>query len=337
MRPLWGNDKVKGKWMPELRNVSVIFDERFLDHDIWGGDHPEIPGRLNAILNRLQNGPVSRHLKWAIPRKADIGAILEIHTQNYLFWFEEECLMGKEYLGHPDNRICNDSFDVALLAAGAGISGVDLIEKEGDSTPVFCCVRPPGHHAEASMAMGFCFLNNAAITARYWQKAHGRKKVLILDWDAHHGNGIQSAFYDDPEVFYISLHEHPTFSFPGTGFANEVGQGPGEGTTLNIPLAPGSQDIAVIQAMENEVAKAVDSFSPEAVIVASGFDGHVLDDMSGLSYSTKLYARLGEIIARWASEYCEGRVISILEGGYHLEALSASVEAYIAGLAASSG
>jgi acetoin utilization deacetylase AcuC-like enzyme len=181
--------------------------------------------------------------------------------------------------------------------------------------------------------MGFCFLNNVAIAANYWRQVYGRQKILIIDWDAHHGNGIQAAFVEDHDVLYISIHEHPTFSFPGTGYAEDTGTGAGKGATLNIPLLPGAGDKACITALDKKVEPVVEAFQPQAMIVAAGFDGHALDDMSGLTYSTDLFGRLGEYMAAWAQTYCRSKVLTILEGGYHLQALAASVEKYLAGLA----
>jgi acetoin utilization deacetylase AcuC-like enzyme len=180
--------------------------------------------------------------------------------------------------------------------------------------------------------MGFCFFNNAAIAARYWQQAYDRKRILILDWDAHHGNGIQAAFEDDPAVFYVSIHEHPTFSFPGTGWAEETGSGQGAGATLNVPLPPGAGDAMLLTALAETVEPAVVRFQPDAMIAAAGFDGHHGDDMSRLAYSTQLYGQLGKIMAGWADRFCQGRLLSVLEGGYHCECLADSVEAYLVGL-----
>jgi acetoin utilization deacetylase AcuC-like enzyme len=215
------------------------------------------------------------YLKKITPRKAEMNRVLAVHDEDYLSSFEGTCISGREFFGHPDNRIGYDSYEIALLAAGGCLSGIDIIES-GESELVFCCVRPPGHHAETAQALGFCFLNNVAIAARYWKDVYGKERILIIDWDAHHGNGIQEVFDHDPDIFYISIHEHPTFSF--------------------------------------------------------GFDAHVMDDMSGLAYTTKLYGYLGTFMAFWAERYCKGKVLSILEGGYHPDALPASVEAYLAGL-----
>lgn len=317
--------------MSRFRPIALVTDPRYLDHDTADSLHPEIPARMEAILKRLESSPLAPYLKKISPRKAESDRVLAVHDEDYLSSFEGTCLSGREFLGHPDNRLGYDSYEIALLAAGGCLSGIDIIEN-GEPDLAFCCIRPPGHHAERAQALGFCFLNNVAIAARYWKDVRGKERILVIDWDAHHGNGIQEIFDHDPDVFYISIHEHPTFSFPGTGYANETGTGPGKGATLNIPLSPGSGDEAVLNALKGYVGEAVKEFRPEAIIVAAGFDAHVMDDMSGLAYTTKLYGHLGTFMAFWAERYCKGKVLSILEGGYHLDALAASVEAYLAGL-----
>ncbi len=316
--------------MPEFRRVDIISDPAFLEH-VTGRDHPESPERMTAILERLDRSPFAFSIRRVAPRSVEREFVSSVHNEAYLFRFEETCLSGREYFMHPDNRVCYETYRVALLSAGACLTGIDLIEDEGPALP-FCCIRPPGHHAEAGLALGFCFLNNVAIAARYWQTRYGRRRIFILDWDAHHGNGIQEVFDEDPDVFYASIHEHPTFSFPGTGYADEDGNGAGKGATLNIPLAPGSGEREVLDALSCRVAPAIEAFGPEAFIVAAGFDGHVLDDMSGLSYTTRLYGQIGTYMSAWAERYCGGKVLTVLEGGYHLEALASSVEAYLAGL-----
>jgi acetoin utilization deacetylase AcuC-like enzyme len=255
-----------------------------------------------------------------------------VHDNEYLYRFEEAALSGHLDIDHPDNQICYETFEVAMLSASAGINGIDLLES-GEAQTVYCNIRPPGHHAERRLALGFCFFNNVLIAALYWQKKY-HKRVLIIDWDAHHGNGIQSGVESDPGIFYVSIHEHPTFSFPGTGYAEHTGIADGKGTILNIPLPPGATDDSVISALNEIIGPAVKKYAPEAIVIAAGFDGHQLDDMSGLAYSTNLYAQLGVYMNVWAGQFCNGKTLSILEGGYHLEALAASVEAYLAGLAA---
>jgi len=310
--------------------LILMSDERCLEHATWGV-HPETRERVSAVCARLRGGPLGPALVEERPRSADWAALLETHDEAYLLRFEEAALSGREWFDHRDNQLGEESYRAALAAAGAGTAAVDLVEA-GRAPSAFCAVRPPGHHAERDRALGFCFLNNAVVATRHWRRAHGRRRLLVLDFDAHHGNGIQHAFESDPDLLYVSLHEHPTFSFPGTGFAEETGTGPGEGTTLNIPLLPGAGDDAARVAIAEQVDPVVRAFRPEAIIIAAGFDGHVLDDMSGLAYSTGLYRCLGRAVALWARDFSGGRSVSILEGGYHLGALCDSVEEYLLGL-----
>lgn len=300
-------------------------------HDT-GPDHPEAPARLARILSQLSVPPWPAMVSHLRSGKPERRWLTTFHDEDYLFRLEEAALSGRSHIDHQDNQLSFDSYEAALHAAGGGLAAIDLLERE--RSRVFCAVRPPGHHAERNLALGFCFLNNAVLAARYWQQQHGRRRIMIIDWDAHHGNGIQSAFEEDPEVFYASIHEHPTFSFPGSGYAEECGTGPGRGATLNIPLPPGAGDRLVLAALDRQIAPALASFRPEAIIVCAGFDGHRQDDMSGLAYSTELFRHLGARMARWADEFCNGRLLSLLEGGYHLDSLEKSVAAYLAALTA---
>ncbi len=319
--------------MTKFQPFTHITHPEYAKHDTGGGEHPEISDRVSAIMDKLQDSLLTPSLTELTARKANREDVLSFHDDAYLYRFEEACLSGRTDIDHQDNQICFESYDTALLAAGAGLTGIDLLE-DGRANLVFCSVRPPGHHAERSSALGFCFFNNAVIAARYWQKVHNKKKIFIIDWDAHHGNGIQAAFEEDPTVFYVSIHEHPTFSFPGTGYAEDIGTGNGAGTTLNIPLPLDAGGEMVLDALKNKVAPVIDKFDPDAIVVAAGFDGHLLDDMSGLAYTTTLYGQIGIWMNAWAKQYCDGKVLSILEGGYNVGALAASVEAYIAGLTA---
>jgi len=309
------------------RPLAIVTHSRCLAHDTGGTDHPETPDRLTTLLKKLHASPLREQLTIIEPRQAERRWLTTFHDEDYLFRLEECALSGKTHLDHPDNQLCFDSYEAALLSAGAGLTGIDLLEDKDNL--VFCAVRPPGHHAERNLALGFCFLNNSVLAAKYWQQQYGRRKILIIDWDAHHGNGIQSAFEEDPDVFYISLHEHPTFSFPGSGYAEETGTGPGHGATLNIPLPPGADDKMVLNAFAGKIAPAVNAFAPERIIVAAGFDGHRDDDMSGLAYSTELYGRIGEYLAAWATKFCRGKLLTILEGGYHPGSLADSATAYL--------
>ncbi|HEY6001211.1 MAG TPA: histone deacetylase [bacterium] len=320
---------------PAMRPLILMSDERCLEHATWGV-HPETRERVTAVCKRLRGGPLAPVLIEETVRAADWYELRDTHEEAYLLRFEEAALSGREWFDHRDNQLGEGSYRAALVAAGAGPAAIDLVEA-GRAPLAFCAVRPPGHHAERAKALGFCFLNNAVIAARYWRRAHGRRRVLVFDFDAHHGNGIQHAFEADADVLYVSIHEHPTFSFPGTGYAEETGTGPGEGATLNVPLLPGARDDDARVAIAEQVDPAVRAFRPEAILVAAGFDGHLLDDMSGLGYSSALYRCFGRAVALWAAEFTGGRVVSLLEGGYHIGALCEAAEEYLLGLAETDG
>lgn len=184
-----------------------------------------------------------------------------------------------------------------------------------------------------NIPFGFCFFNNSVIAAKYWEKRYDKKRVVIFDFDAHHGNGIQSAFEKASTTYYISLHEHPSFSYPGTGYADEKGIGDGAGSILNIPLLPGAGDKEVLKSINEIVEPQLELWQPDAIVVSAGFDSHEKDDMSGLGFTTELYGKIGRIVRGWSEKYCDGRLLSILEGGYELTVLGESVESYLRGLA----
>lgn len=314
-----------------MTSLTIIGDQRYLQHDTGGGEHPEIPARLQAISQALELSDCFDDLSFVSPRTAGREWLIKAHTEAWLFRFEESVLSGRTYIDHTDNQICYDSYDIACLSAGAGLTGIDLIE-EGKADNIFCLVRPPGHHAEHNIPFGFCFFNNCVVAARYWQHCYAKKRILVFDFDAHHGNGIQSAFEDEAAGFYISIHEHPSFSYPGTGYADEHGMGEGKGTILNLPLSPGAEDSQVVKLLQEVISPKLEEWQPDAIIVAAGFDAHRADEMSGLHYSTELYYILGQAIRDWADRFTEGRILSILEGGYELSVLGDSVEAYVRGL-----
>ena len=316
--------------MTNSKQITILTDSALLDHDTGGGEHPEVPERLEVIQDRLAEGELAPLLDHVPPQPASREQICAFHSEAWLFRFEEAVLSGKTYIDHTDNQIGYESFSVALLSAGTGISGIDLLEKK-KAEAVFCLTRPPGHHAEPDRPFGFCFFNNCVIAARHWQQC-GRQRVCVFDFDAHHGNGIQTAFEEDADTLYISIHEHPSFSYPGTGWAEEHGIGEGRGTILNLPLNPGSTDDQVLALLDGPVQAILDDFKPEAFVIAAGFDAHKNDDMSGLNYSTECYRILGHTIRKWERNFCPGALLSILEGGYELESLADSVQAYLTGL-----
>ncbi len=313
-------------------HISIITDSHYFDHDTGGGEHPESPVRLEVIMDSLLASPLLPYLDFVKPHPIDREWLLTGHDEAWLFRFEELVLSGRTYIDHVDNQVCYDSYDVACLSAAAGITGIDLIEDK-KAKQVFCLVRPPGHHAERNIPFGFCFFNNCVIAAKYWENKFNKKRVVIFDFDAHHGNGIQSAFERSPTTYYVSLHEHPSFSYPGTGYADEKGLGEGAGSILNIPLLPGAGEKEVMKILRETVEPQLEIWQPDAMVIAAGFDSHVKDDMSGLGFTTELYGRIGRTVRGWSEKYCGGCLLSILEGGYELTVLGESVETYLRGLA----
>ncbi len=311
-------------------SVTIISDPAYSKHDTGGGEHPEIPERLQVIEDALQESPLRPLLSRVSAKSATRSQLLVFHTEDWLFRFEEAVLRGKTYIDHPDNQVGYESYDIATLSAGAGLVGVDTVEADRD-TVVFGLSRPPGHHAEPNMPFGFCFFNNCVIAARYWQEQYHRKRICIIDFDAHHGNGIQTAFEEDPDAAYISIHEHPSFSYPGTGWPEETGLGPGKGTLLNLPLLPGAGDEQVRETFA-PIVSFIERFQPEALVVGAGFDAHVDDDMSGLAFSTEIYTELGMFVAELAHNFTQGRLLSLLEGGYNIERLGSCTALFLQGI-----
>jgi acetoin utilization deacetylase AcuC-like enzyme len=253
-------------------------------------------------------------------RPADQKRIEAVHDVTHIRRFEEACLMGKSELDHPDNQICEETFDTALLAVGGILEAARMV-LEGRLENAFCAVRPPGHHAEVNRALGFCFFNNVAVTARFIQQEWGLERVGIIDFDVHHGNGTQHIFERDPTVFYYSIHEHPTFAYPGTGREFERGLEAGLGYTLNSPVLPGYGDLEYRDSIQRDLIPAFDRFRPEIILVSAGFDAHEDDDMSNINLSTEGFSWMMRRIMELAERHAQGRLISILEGGYCLERL----------------
>ncbi|MEE4241627.1 MAG: histone deacetylase [Desulfopila sp.] len=314
-----------------MKKTGFVYDKRYRMHTTFNG-HPECSYRLDAILDGLRESGLLEKLLPVVAEPAQQRWIEAVHNIKYIVRFEEACLMGLPDFDHPDNSICRETYDIALLAAGGVLKAIDAM-MEGKIDNAFCAVRPPGHHAETDKAMGFCYFNNVAIGARYLQQQWGIKKVGIIDFDVHHGNGTQQIFENDDTVFYYSIHEHPSFAYPGTGREFETGSARGTGYTLNTPILPGRGDMDYRKKLTTDMVPAIKKFEPEVVLLSAGFDAHSADLMSGINLTTEGYKFVSETIINIVNKYAGGRVISVLEGGYNLDVLPVLVADHIRMLA----
>jgi acetoin utilization deacetylase AcuC-like enzyme/formylglycine-generating enzyme required for sulfatase activity len=311
-----------------LTATGFVYGDIYLRHQTGPG-HPEQPERLVAIVERLRREGLLEKLTCIQPRPADECWLTGVHSPEYVAQLKQFYAQGDRFAGSRDTPISESSYTAAVAAVGGVLAAVDAV-LSGEVRNAFCAVRPPGHHATRDRAMGFCLLNNVAIAARYIQQKHKLPKVLIVDWDAHHGNGTQEIFYNDPDVFYFSVHQYPFY--PGTGSADERGAGPGEGLTLNVPLPSSSGDREFQRALSEQLLPAARRFQPDFVLISAGFDAHQNDLLGGMRVTTEGFSELTRIVKRMAEEHCQGRLVSVLEGGYHLDSLAASVEAHLRNL-----
>ena len=308
--------------------TALIHDPRFLKHET--GDHPETPLRLEAIESELEaSESLWAELTHVQPRLASSDDIVRCHSSGLVDAVREAAASGVPGLD-ADTRIGSESFEVARLAAGAVMRGVDLVVG-GDASNAFAAVRPPGHHARPDQAMGFCLFNNVAIAARYAQSRHGVERVMIVDWDVHHGNGTQEIFYDDPSVFFVSTHQYPWY--PGTGARSETGAGRGDGTTLNVPLLAGTPARSHREAFRSALDAAENVFHPDFVFISAGFDSRREDPLGGLMLEDEDFREMTEEVMDLADRVAGGRVVSVLEGGYNLANLGGSAVAHVSALA----
>lgn len=305
--------------------TGFVYDDRFLDHDTGPG-HPERPARLSATMGVLRDAPWFAKLAQLDARVADITEVEAVHTLAYIRRAADACAASAPFLDTTDVTISTASCDVAMLAAGAPLVLADALA-EGRIDNGFALLRPPGHHAERDIAMGFCLFNNVAILARYLQKQHGLERIAIVDWDVHHGNGTQHAFEADASVMYVSLHQYPYY--PGTGAASDTGVGAGRGTTLNCPMPAGAGDSAYESAFATQVLPALDVFAPDAVLISAGFDAHADDPLADIHLSTRMFGWMTDRLRETADRHAGGRVLSLLEGGYHLDRLAACVALHL--------
>jgi acetoin utilization deacetylase AcuC-like enzyme len=301
--------------------VGYVYDPVYLGHDT--GAHPENARRLEAIVSRLERSGLKERLTLLKPRAVTVEELTLVHDASYVALIRE---VGQNGGGRLDVEtiMSAGSYDAALYAAGGAIKAVDAV-MEGTVNSAFALVRPPGHHATAREAMGFCIFNNVAIAARYAVKSLGLQRVAIIDFDVHHGNGTQAAFYDDPAVLYISAHQYP--HYPGTGEIGETGRGRAGGTNVNIPLPRGCGDAEYGRVFTQIITPAVKRFGPGLILVSAGYDPHWADELAEMQVTVNGFARMVSLIKELADELCGGRLVLGLEGGYNLDALACSIEA----------
>lgn len=313
---------------PRSKKTALVYRDFYLRHnDIEG--QVEHPDRLRSIMKRLRETKLIDELDLIAPPPAPLEWILQVHTAHHVERVRESCKWIKneaQSVDAADAGVTGQSFDVAVCAVGGILGGVDAV-MSGRSRNAFCAIRPPGHHATANKAMGLCLFNNVAIAARYLQRKHQVGRILIIDWDCHHGNGTQEIFYDDPSVFYFSTHQSPFY--PKTGFPEETGSGRAAGTKMNVLLKKGAGDADVLRIYEEKLRPAVLAFQPDFILISAGFDAARGDLLGGLDLTPDGYAKMTRIVKELADGVCKGRIVSTLEGGYSTRHLPTCVEAHV--------
>ena len=311
--------------------TALITHPDLLLHDT-GSFHPERPERITSVLSHLgvsgdeSSGTNRTGLVHLSPSVADEARIKAVHDASYVDAVVAWCAEGYRILPTGDTTLSTASETVARMAAGAAIRAVDaVLSREADRA--FCAIRPPGHHAESDRGMGFCIYNNAAVAARYAQSRFGVERVVILDWDVHHGNGTQEIFEDDPYVYYISVHQSPLYPFTGAKW--EKGRGKGAGYTMNVPVAAGSGDAVFVDALRGQIIPAMKSYQPDLLILSAGFDAHVDDPLSGTLVTDAGFQTMSRILMDFVDDACGGRLVSVLEGGYDLEVVGRCVADHV--------
>ncbi len=313
---------------------ALLLDPLFKNH-LTGQGHPEQPARYDAVTRALETAHLMENAIRVVPRPALDDELALVHTAPYIRFVRTElsALAGRPdavgELSTGDVAFSEQTLDVALHAAGGVLSAVDALFRTEARTS-FCAVRPPGHHATPGRGMGFCLFNNVALAARHAQRKHGVDRVLIIDWDVHHGNGTQDTFYSDGSVMFFSTHQHPWY--PGTGMSGETGEGKGKGRILNSPLPAGSGGGEILAAFRERLLPAANAFRPSLVIVSAGFDSRMGDPLGRFQLTDADFTSMTEIAIEIAGRHAQGRLLSVLEGGYSLEGLSAGVTAHVRAL-----
>jgi acetoin utilization deacetylase AcuC-like enzyme len=295
-----------------------------------GADHPEQPDRISVVLGRLEWSGLARDLVPIAAQRTSDEQLQRVHTVDYIDKVTLEAAAGLPQLSTGDTQINAMTPEVARRAAGCAIAAVDAVFAR-EVHNAFCAIRPPGHHASQGRGMGFCVFNNVAIAARHAQMVYGAENVAIIDWDVHHGNGTQDIFYEDGSVLFFSTHQSPWY--PGTGAASETGSGRGAGKIINCPLPSGSGRTAVLGAVKDRLLPALNDFSPDLILLSAGFDSRIGDPLGQFTLRDADFAELTMLMIDAAEKYCDGRLVSLLEGGYNLEGLAMAAEAHVRALA----
>lgn len=323
----WADEKDKD--MDATKRTGLVADAVCKDHDTGAG-HPERTARFDAVLKGIQAAGVEEKLLKIELRAASEAEVGACHEAKYIATARRDVQSGAAQLSTGDTAVCAKSYDIALRAAGGVLNAVDAV-LEGKVANAFCAVRPPGHHANAVRGMGFCLFNNIAIAARHAQAKHKIGKVLIADWDVHHGNGTQDIFYEDESVFFFSTHQSPWY--PGTGKASETGAGKGLGATLNCPYPAGAGRKEILEeAFQGKLVPAMKKFKPELVLISAGFDSREGDPLGKFTLSDADFADLTKLLLEIAKEHAGGKLVSVLEGGYSLEGLASAARAHVKAL-----
>ena len=309
--------------------TALVHHPIYVKHDTGPG-HPETPLRYTVIMDELRGDPdLWESLLEITPKAAPKGIVQAAHLPQHFKRVENAFAEGMDRLD-ADTTISMQSFDVSLYAAGGACAAVDAV-MNGDADNAFVAVRPPGHHATSENAMGFCLFNNIAVAAKHAQNKYSDvERVVILDWDVHHGNGTQGIFYDDPSVFFFSMHQYPWY--PGTGSRGETGVGRGQGYTMNVPVKANTEAKDQKHAFEAALEYIAGKFSPDLIMISAGFDAHLTDPLGQLRLEDEDFRSMTRVVKEWAGNVCEGRVVSVLEGGYNLETLGETVRSHISEL-----